>query len=551
MSRRILLVEDDGVTVDVVAGLLAAKGFDVDVATDGVSGVEKLCKGGYALALIDYHLPEIDGYASARVMGQMLIESERPKLVALTADPASLKARGDVAAVFDALLPKPFEPKKLLALVEELIRDPGHELAVDAARQAWIGLGLFDRPRAFAVPPATPAQALALRDYFELVDDLRSAEALLLLDAARVDALAAVRRQGAAHLIPAIDLTGARARELDASFRPNDPASWSGVADALRAFCARAETLTVAARCSAEADLRLMAQLHVSGRALEPTPDPAERLLFVYQGGLGEAAVKTAERLVARGLMAKNFAERFHVCEGCASHRLNVREECGCCRSPDMRAVKLLRHHRCGAVAHEDDFRAGGWFACPKCEQMLKRYGEDYSRAGEALRCGACGAANGEAAIGFLCLDCGAHADSAATPTEDVHAYALTSAGTRLLTSGDADAAAPRAARAAAVRFAENGRSAVLAELRFRTAERVIAAQGWDAFETLRRLFLENLAVALGEDARLLESGEVSYLVVPDIAPEDFAAVEAALVARCAKGPASALGPRISILEAA
>ncbi|QZN98522.1 response regulator [Chenggangzhangella methanolivorans] len=211
MSRRILLVEDDGVTVDVVAGLLAAKGFDVDVATDGVSGVEKLCKGGYALALIDYHLPEIDGYASARVMGQMLIESERPKLVALTADPASLKARGDVAAVFDALLPKPFEPKKLLALVEELIRDPGHELAVDAARQAWIGLGLFDRPRAFAVPPATPAQALALRDYFELVDDLRSAEALLLLDAARVDALAAVRRQGAAHLIPAIDLTGARA----------------------------------------------------------------------------------------------------------------------------------------------------------------------------------------------------------------------------------------------------------------------------------------------------------------------------------------------------
>ena len=551
MTRRILLVEDDGVTVEVVAGILAAKGFEVDVANDGVSGVEKLCKGGYALALIDYHLPEIDGYASARVMGQMLPAGERPKLVALTADPASLKARGDIASVFDALLAKPFEPRALIALVEELIRDPGHELAVGAAREAWVELGLGDRPRAYALPAATSAQALALRDYFELVGDVRSADALLLLDAGRMDAVAAARRHGAGHLLPVVDLTGARARALDASFRPNDSASWASVASALRGFRARAETLTVAARFSVDPGVRLMAQLYVSNRALEPVPDPAERLLFIYRGGAGEASVKIAEELVARGLMAKSFAERFHACDCCSSHRLNVREECGCCRSPDMRAVKLLRHHRCGAVAPEDDFRKGGWFACPKCEQMLKRYGEDYSRAGEALRCGACGAANGEAAIGFVCLDCGSHADGATTPTEDVHAYALTSAAVRLLTEEASEAGAPRSARDVAARLVDTGRSAVLAELRFRTAERVIATEGWQAFETLRRLFLENLIAALGEDAHVLEHGEANYLVVPDIGPEEFAAVEAALVRRCAGTAGTALGPRISILEAA
>jgi CheY-like chemotaxis protein len=69
MAHRILLVEDDAFTADIVSGLLKARGNQVDVVCDGMAAINGLFKGGYDLAQIDYHLPEVDGCASARVVG--------------------------------------------------------------------------------------------------------------------------------------------------------------------------------------------------------------------------------------------------------------------------------------------------------------------------------------------------------------------------------------------------------------------------------------------------------------------------------------------------
>lgn len=550
MAHRILLVEDDGLTADIVAGLLSARGYEVDVVSDGVSAIGSLCKGGYDLALIDYHLPEVDGYSSAKVVGSMAPIVARPKLVALTADPESLNARDGATSVFDAVMTKPFEPAELFQRIESLLRNPELEATTQDALASWRLQGLQRRPRAFTVPASTPVQALALAPYFEIVQSPASADVLLLLDADKLGELASLRRQGAAHLLPTVDLTGARSRELDASFSPTVSATWEAVADAMRDFSRRLARLSPAARFSSEPATRLMAQLFVSDRCMEPIPDPRDRRLFNYAGAVSDAASALAEELVSRDLLAKNFAERFHVCGECESHRLNVREECPSCRSSDVGPVKMLRHFRCGGVAPEDEFRRNGWFSCPTCAKELGRLGADYARAGECLRCRSCGTAHDAPAVGFVCLDCDAHSDSAAVATQDVHAYVLTTRAIELLTERQAPRAPVEAVeRAAAARLA--GRSSILAELRFPGAEMLIATEGGAAFEALRRRLVEMIVAAFGDDAHAVEGARSDFFVVTGRAPEVFCEERDALLRTCEERLARRLGARLSILEAA
>src|SRR4051812_7072065 len=63
-----------------------------------------LKRQAYDLALVDYHLPELDGYASARLMREVAHGGPVLKLVAFTADRDGLMARSGAEAVFDAIL---------------------------------------------------------------------------------------------------------------------------------------------------------------------------------------------------------------------------------------------------------------------------------------------------------------------------------------------------------------------------------------------------------------------------------------------------------------
>jgi CheY-like chemotaxis protein len=90
MARRVLIVEDDDVQQAVLRSALVQCGYEVEVASDGLSAVHMARAGGFDLALIDYHLPEIDGLASARLLRALMTEKEQPKLIAVTVDPEGL-----------------------------------------------------------------------------------------------------------------------------------------------------------------------------------------------------------------------------------------------------------------------------------------------------------------------------------------------------------------------------------------------------------------------------------------------------------------------------
>lgn len=316
MTARILIVEDDPLSQDLIRTALAGRGYIVDAAADSFAGVRLARDHRYDLALVDYHLPGLDGYASARLMRDLGgEEGGAPRLVALTADRQGLAARQGAQDLFDAILAKPIRPADLFAFVAGLLEagpetaqaaaqafleDPRQERARAAAEVFWRSRGLTGCPRIAPLPPPGSDQAAALGLCFEVVD-VEAADLVVLLDAAGLDALHELRTDPAAPVLPAVDMAGLDGEACDARFRINDPASWSRLAEVAQGFAARRAALRGPSGGKAVED-RLLAYLFASGRKLRIAPLPSRPPVA---GGFREAwARREAARLQALGLLA-------------------------------------------------------------------------------------------------------------------------------------------------------------------------------------------------------------------------------------------------------
>ncbi len=121
--RRHLLVADDNRTnLIIVRRMLEGAGYDVDTVETGDEALERLCAGGYWLAILDMHIPGLDGIDILRRYRLLRPRSHLP-IIMLTAN-ASLEAQQKSAeAGADAYLTKPVTAADLLNEVERLIKD--------------------------------------------------------------------------------------------------------------------------------------------------------------------------------------------------------------------------------------------------------------------------------------------------------------------------------------------------------------------------------------------------------------------------------------------
>ncbi len=116
--RRILLIDDDARLAPPLAAYFRRFEFELDAAVRPSLGLAKLRGGGYDAAILDVMLPEMDGFELCRTIRR---ESDIPILM--------LTARGDVMDRVvgleigaDDYLPKPFEPRELLARLQTVLR---------------------------------------------------------------------------------------------------------------------------------------------------------------------------------------------------------------------------------------------------------------------------------------------------------------------------------------------------------------------------------------------------------------------------------------------
>ena len=116
--RRILVIEDDKHISEGLKLNLALQGYDVMIADDGVSGIQKWKDWHPDLIVLDIMLPGIDGLS---VLRSIRLEDERLPILILSAKGASdYKVKGLTYGV-DDYLTKPFNLEEFLLRVERLL----------------------------------------------------------------------------------------------------------------------------------------------------------------------------------------------------------------------------------------------------------------------------------------------------------------------------------------------------------------------------------------------------------------------------------------------
>jgi DNA-binding response OmpR family regulator len=118
MSHRILLIEDDARLAAMVSDYLAEAGFRMSVAATGADAERRLRGDSFDALILDLMLPDTDGLDLCR---RIRAHSAIPVLM-LTArgDPLDRVVGLELGA--DDYLPKPFEPRELLARLRAVLR---------------------------------------------------------------------------------------------------------------------------------------------------------------------------------------------------------------------------------------------------------------------------------------------------------------------------------------------------------------------------------------------------------------------------------------------
>ena len=147
MTSQLLLIDDDLRLTDMVGGYLRQNGFEVDTAGSLAAGRDRLKQVSYDALLLDLMLPDGDGLDFTRELRSQP-RTRRLPLLMLTARGEPMDRIVGLEIGADDYLPKPFEPRELLARVKALLRraapEPGDDevltfgrLEVDlGARQA-------------------------------------------------------------------------------------------------------------------------------------------------------------------------------------------------------------------------------------------------------------------------------------------------------------------------------------------------------------------------------------------------------------------------------
>ena len=122
MSEHILLIEDDARLAGMVREYLGESGFRITVAPTGGEGLALQSRQAFDAVILDLMLPDMDGLEVCR---RLRARGARVPVMMLTAkgDPMDRVVGLELGA--DDYLPKPFEPRELLARLRAILRRGG------------------------------------------------------------------------------------------------------------------------------------------------------------------------------------------------------------------------------------------------------------------------------------------------------------------------------------------------------------------------------------------------------------------------------------------
>ncbi len=118
MSKKALVVEDDGNIAELLRLYLEKDGFEVMIASDGGTGVRLALGENPDIILLDIMLPVLDGWQVCRKVR----ETSRVPIIMLTAKGETCDKVNGLEIGADDYIVKPFEVKELLARIHAVMR---------------------------------------------------------------------------------------------------------------------------------------------------------------------------------------------------------------------------------------------------------------------------------------------------------------------------------------------------------------------------------------------------------------------------------------------
>jgi len=142
MEKIILLVEDEPGLRKTLSDRIRGEGFRVEVAANGIDGLEKAATGAFDLVVLDIMLPKKNGIDVCRDLRQQGVQTP---ILMLSAKSQTIDKVVGLKMGADDYLTKPFEAPELMARIEVLLRRP---VIRDSSSEIQLGSVRFNTRRA-------------------------------------------------------------------------------------------------------------------------------------------------------------------------------------------------------------------------------------------------------------------------------------------------------------------------------------------------------------------------------------------------------------------
>ena len=114
MSNRILITEDEEAIADLEKDYLELSGFEVEIAPDGETGLQRALNEDFQLVILDLMLPGVDGFEICR----QLREQKNIPIIMVSAKKDDIDKIRGLGLGADDYMTKPFSPSELVARVK-------------------------------------------------------------------------------------------------------------------------------------------------------------------------------------------------------------------------------------------------------------------------------------------------------------------------------------------------------------------------------------------------------------------------------------------------